>query len=112
MVRRPSDAVLLSKELSDLLEGLEPDNKLRKWIEDMAVILKENMFAGDRIRKRKIPASYVERYGVNNLYRYAHPEGHRSCYTILNVEGLGLCPVILDIRNHAGYERVFGYRRG
>ena len=76
----------------------------------MEAVLRENLFAGDAIRKRLIPASYVERYGVNNLYRYAHPEGYRSCYTLVRIEDVGVCPVILDLLSHQEYDRVFGYR--
>lgn len=111
MARKPSPQVYRSKELNDLIEGLEPGHKLRKWIEDMETVLLENIFAGELIEKRKIPRFYRERYGVNNLYRYAHPEGYRSCYTIIRVQGMGVCPVILDIMGHPEYERRFGYRR-
>jgi hypothetical protein len=72
-------------------------------------VLLENMFAGDRVKKERIPAHYVVEFGVNNLYRYRHPEGYRSAYTLVNVEGVGVCPIILDIKSHAEYERIFGY---
>ena len=111
MVRRPSPAVFRSKELNELIEGLEPENKLRKWIEDIENVLKENMFAGNSIRKRQIPNYYRERYGVNNLFHYTYPEGYISCYTLLNYEELGVCPLIIDIREHTDYERIFGYEK-
>jgi hypothetical protein len=71
----------------------------------MEKVLGENMYAGELIRKSQIPKQYIDRYGVNNLYRYSHPEGFRSCYTVVNC-----CPVILDIMSHAEYDKVFGYR--
>jgi hypothetical protein len=37
----------------------------------MADALKENKFAGELIRKSQIPRFYVEKYRVNNLYRYS-----------------------------------------
>ena len=110
MVRRPSPAVFRSRELDEYLRGLNPDSPIHLWVEDMEAVLKENMFAGESIPKRQIPAFYIDRYGVNNLYRYSHPEGYRSCYTLVNVQGLGVCPLILDIRTHGEYERIFGYR--
>jgi len=105
MGRQPSPKVLLSKELHDLLKNLQPDHKFVKWIEAMAGVLKENKFAGELIRKSQIPRHYVERFKVNNLYRYSHPEGYRSCYTILNE-----CPHILDLMSHPEYDRVFQYK--
>jgi hypothetical protein len=77
----------------------------------MEVVLKENMFAGEQISKKQIPHHYKERYGVNNLFRYAHPEGYRSCYTIFNKEGFGVCPHVLDLLSHEEYDLVFGYRK-
>ena len=104
MVRKPSPKVFISEELAKLLEKVGPRNKCSKWIEDMKIVLSENMYAGELIKKSQIPKQYILRYGVNNLYRYSHPEGFRSCYTILKG-----CPVILDLMSHAEYDKVFGY---
>lgn len=111
MLRRHSPAVFLTRELENLLKSLGSNHKFRRWIEDMKIVLESNKFAGDLIEKRKIPKCYVQRYGVNNLYRYEHPEGYRSCYTIFNEDGIGVCPHILDILSHSEYERIFGYRK-
>jgi hypothetical protein len=111
MTRHPSPAIFLSKDLQDYLAGLDDNDKIKKWIEDMKNVLEENMYAGNIIEKKLIPTYYISRYGVNNLYRYSHPEGFRSCYIIFNEEGVGVCPHILDIMSHEEYERRFGYRR-
>lgn len=92
MKRERSPAVFLSKELDTFLKSLGPDDKRVKWVGSMAVVLKENKFAGEPLKKSQIPRSYIEQYQVNNLFRYGHPEGYRSCYTIVN-----FCPHILDI---------------
>lgn len=59
---------------------------------------------------KKIPKHYIRRYGVNSLYRYDHPEGFRSCYTLLEYGRLGVCLVILDLRTHPEYDKIFRYR--
>jgi len=105
MVRKPAPKVFLSEDLAKLLRKLGPENKVSKWIDDMKMVLRENVFAGELIRKTQIPKLYVDRYDVNNLYRYSHPEGFRSCYTIVNG-----CPYILDFMSHPEYDKVFGYR--
>jgi len=69
MVRRAAPAVFCSKELDGLMRGLALEDKRRSWVEDMEAVLHENMYAGDLIPKRQISSYYVERYGVNNLYR-------------------------------------------
>ena len=110
MVRRPATAIFRSEELDELIRGLATEDKKRRWLEEMETVLLENIFAGDLIPKRQIPSYYVEHYGVNNLYRYRHPEGYRSCYTIFRRDGVGVCPTILDIMSHGKYERRFSYR--
>ena len=110
MPRKPSPAVYLDKELEDILKKLDSNHKFNKWIADMKSVLKENMLAGDRIRKKQIPRHYVGRYGVNNLYRYDHPEGYRSCYTLTEHNQMGVCPLILDLKTHDEYSKIFGYR--
>jgi hypothetical protein len=71
----------------------------------MAKVLKENKFAGDLIKKSQIPKFYIQRYGVNNLFRYSHPEGYRSCYTIQEN-----CPLVIDLLSHPEYDKLFGYK--
>ena len=111
MTRIPSPAVFRSEDLNDLLRTLDPNDKRLKWIKEMEDVLNENMYAGDLVKKKQIPLFYVECYGVNNLYRYAHCEGYRSCYTIFTEEGLGKCPHILDLMSHDEYDKRFGYRK-
>lgn len=109
MTIKPSPRVYLSGELHDFLNNPSCSDEIKEWIDAMGDVLKSNMFAGDSIRKRQIPDYYINRFGVNNLYRYQHPEGFRSCYTLFNFENVGVCPVILDIMSHAEYDRRFGY---
>ena len=105
MVRKPSPEIFISDDLDKLLRKLGPESKISKWINNMTAVLRENMYAGELIRKSQIPKQYIDRYAVNNLYRYSHPEGFRSCYTIVNG-----CPYILDSMSHPEYDKVFGYR--
>ena len=110
MVIKPSPAVYLSEDLQNLLKDLDPSHKFNKWVADMKLTLKGNMLAGDSIPKQQIPAYYVQHYGVNNLYRYDHPEGFRSCYALLKYDELGVCPQVLDLLTHAQYDKRFKYK--
>ena len=105
MVRKPSPEIFISDDLDKLLRKLGPESKISIWINNMTAVLRENMYAGELIRKSQIPKQYIDCYAVNNLYRYSHPEGFRSCYTIVNG-----CPYILDSMSHPEYDKVFGYR--
>lgn len=110
MNRKSSLAVFSSKEIQEILRNTK-NQKLVKWIKDMEIVLKENIYAGDLIPKKLIPSLYKKIYGVNLLFRYSHPEGYRSCYTILYKKGIGLCPIILDIMDHDEYNKIFGYKK-
>lgn len=105
MPRVPASHVFIVGELNDYLQTLSSDHKYRRWIADMKTVLKEHMYSGELIKKNLIPKYYIEKFGVHHLYRYDHPEGHRSCYAI--VEG---CPRIFDIMTHAEYDLRFGYK--
>ena len=105
MPRRSSKDVSILPELQELLKGLGQGHKFSKWIQDMSIVLKENMYAGELVEKKKIPQYYIKKYAVDHLYRYEHPEWHRSCYAIYKSS----C-VILDIMTHEQYNKRFGYR--
>ncbi len=70
----------------------------------MRDVLLTNIFAGEQIQKSRIPSFYRSNFDVKNLFRYSHPEGHRSCYAIVQRSVL-----IIDLMSHKEYERRFGY---
>lgn len=74
----------------------------------MNLVLRENMFAGESIRKRQIPAHYLKQFGVNNLFRYHLPEGLRAMYT-LERDGNDISVIVLEILDHKNYDERFGY---
>lgn len=67
------------------------------------------MFAGERIEKRKFPKFYVQKYGINNLYKYYLDATNRLIYTLVADES-GIAVVILEILSHKEYEKRFGYK--
>lgn len=100
--------IFTSKEIAKYVERLEPNHKHVKWINDMKENLQRDPFCGEKIMKNRIPKYYKEMFSVHTLFRYAHPEGYRSIYTLYMLES-GLCPVILEFMNHKQYEQKFGY---
>ena len=106
---RPCEKVFLSHELADMLDRYDRSHKYWKWINKMGDDILYNREVGQKISKRKFPKSYVDRYGINNLYRYQHPEYYRSCYTLVMEKGIGICARILDLLTHKEYNDLFGY---
>ncbi len=106
---KPAKEVFISIELEAHVSSLEISHRHRRWINEMAENLLQNILVGERIKQSQIPGHYIEKYNVSNLYRYAHPEGHRSTYTLVEFSEYGVCPVVLDLMSHKEYERMFGY---
>ena len=77
-------------------------------IERVKIWLKENPFAGDQIRKGQIPKHYIQKYGVNNLWRIELSNYWRLIYTIKSDE-LEIIVFVLDISDHKKYDELFGY---
>jgi hypothetical protein len=59
-------------------------------------------------RKRSILGYYVQKYGVNNLYKLNLDSRMRLVYALV-AEQTGVAVVVLDVLNHKEYEERFGY---
>jgi hypothetical protein len=107
MGKKPS-CVKAVKVVADFVSSLDSGSHLRQIIDKALDVLKENMFAGQLIEKRKFPRIYVQRYGITNLYKYNLDRSTRLTYTIVG-DASGLAVVVLEILNHKEYEKRFGY---
>ena len=94
--------------LNKLKDSKTEDQKLYKWINRALDDLEENAFCGIRIRKRLIPRYYLEKYGIENLWKYDLPNGWRLIYSIANNE-ITVISIILEWMDHKDYERRFNY---
>ena len=106
----PCERVFLSIELSELLNSLPRDHKFWNWIDELGDLLLSNRDVGIKIPRNKFPKKYVGKYGINNLTKFDHPEGYRSCYTLVHEKDVGICSWILGLYSHREYEDLFGYR--
>ena len=52
---------------------------------------------------------YVQKYGINNLWKYDLPRGWRLLYTVTADNEVELISAILEWFDHKDYERKFGY---
>jgi len=96
------------RDVVEFIYSLDEDSYLRKIIDKGLEVLKENMFAGQLIEKKKFPKIYVQKYGITNLYKYDMDRSHRLTYTLVADES-GIAVVVLEILNHKEYEKRFGY---
>ena len=107
MSRKPS-CVKASREAAVFIDSLKEGSYLLKIVNSRLDVLKGNMFAGERIERRKLPKYYVQKYGVNNLYRFNLDSRTRLIYTLVADES-GVAVVVLEILDHKKYEERFSY---
>jgi len=105
--RKPS-CVKASREAAVFISSLRQGGYLLKIIDAGLDVLKSNMFAGERIERRKYPRYYVQKYGVNNLYKFNLDSRTRLVYTLVSEE-TGVAVVVLDVLDHKKYAERFGY---
>jgi len=105
--KRPA-CVKADRDVAIFISSLKKGSHLLKIINDGLDVLKENMFAGERIGRRKFPKYYVQKYGVNNLYKFNLDSRTRLIYTLV-AEETGIAVVVLEILDHKKYEERFGY---
>jgi hypothetical protein len=108
VAKKPS-CVKAVRDVVESISSLERNSYLRRIIGEALDVLNENMLAGKSIEKRKFPRIYVQKYNVTSLYKYNLDASNRLIYTLVADES-GTAVVVLEIMNHKGYEKRFGYR--
>ena len=93
----------------NLKAGKFEDRQLYEFIGRAFDDLKKNPRVGIYLPKRLIPKEYVQKYNVNNLYKYDLPNGWRLIYTLRGSE-VEILSVILEWFDNKNYDRRFGYK--
>jgi len=105
--KRPS-CVKADRDVALFISSLKKGSYFLKIVNDGLDVLKENMFAGERIERRMFPRYYVQKFGVNNLYKFNLDVRTRLVYTLVAEES-GVAVVVLEILDHKKYDERFGY---
>ncbi|MBI2084049.1 MAG: hypothetical protein HYT70_00305 [Candidatus Aenigmarchaeota archaeon] len=95
-----------AKEAFEKVKGRNPE--LHKFISRAIDDLKKNPFCGIHVPKRLIPKIYIQKYGINNLWKYDLPDGWRLLYSVAGSE-VSIVAIILEWLPHKDYERRFEY---
>lgn len=98
----------LKHEFERLKESRVEDRMLHKWILRAIDDLNENAFCGIQVQKKLIPKVYVDKFCIDNLWKYDLPKGWRLLYSVANGE-VCIISVILEWMDHKDYEKRFGY---
>lgn len=92
-----------------LKEGKFEDRTLYGFIDRAIDDLKKNPFVGIKIPRRLWPKEYVQKYDINNLWKYDLPNAWRLLYMVKG-DSIKIVAVILEWMDHKKYDRKFGYK--
>jgi hypothetical protein len=106
--KRPS-CVKAEIDLANFISSLKKGCYLEKIITNGIDTLRENMFAGTKIERKKFPKYYVKKYGIRNLYKINLDSKTRATYTLV-ADGAGVAVIILEVLDHKNYQKRFGYK--
>jgi len=106
--KKPS-SVKACRDVADLISSLKEGSHLLKIVNNGLDVLKGHMFAGERVERKKFPRYYLQKFGINNLYKLNLDSRTRLIYTLVAEES-GVAVVVLEILDHKKYAERFGYR--
>ena len=98
----------LKEALVKLKISKTEDQKLYKWINRALDDIEEDAFCATQVPKKLIPKVYIEKYGIDNLWKYDLPSGWRLIYSVANNDVIVLA-IIIEWFSHKEYERKFKY---
>lgn len=98
----------VKSSFEELKNSKTEDKKLYDWINRAMDDLENDAFCGIQIKKKLIPKIYIEKYGIDNLWKYDLPKGWRLIYSVANGE-IQILSIILEWMSHKDYERRFKY---
>lgn len=107
--RCPSANVLFESKLASLYSRLDDSHELKILLDNVVDILKENAYAGKKVKKKQIPKYYIETHKVHVIYRL-RIEKCRVIYTIGPVDEGTNSLVIECFTDHKSYAKRFGYK--
>lgn len=107
--KRPVSVVFADEKLKDAYYSVKiSDPILFKFLDRATDDIKENPKCGIAIPKRLIPKVYVQKYGINNLWKYNLPNAWRLIYSITG-DNVEVIAILLEWFPHKEYERRFKY---
>jgi len=98
----------IKKSLIKLKTSKTEDKHLYKWINRALDDLEDDAFCAIQIPKKQIPKEYIQKYNIDNLWKYDLPKGWRLIYSVANSEII-VISIIIEWMTHKEYERRFKY---
>ena len=103
-----SKVKFIDEELEKAFYRMDDKDPIKKALIRAIENIKEDFRSGEYIPKDKIPESYLEKFGINNLRVYDLPSAWRLLYSVIN-DDIEIISIILDWISHKDYERLFRF---
>ncbi len=104
------DAAEVYKYLNERAPNSKIERSILNAIENKKRLIKANPHYGEPVPKKQIPAEYIQKFGVNNLFWVSLPNFWRMLYTLTANGEIEIVAFVLDILDHDKYNKKFGYR--
>jgi hypothetical protein len=89
------------------------EQQMLEAIDKKVALIKANFHYGQPISKPKIPAEYVQKYGITNLFWVELPRFWRMFYSLTcGEQEIEIIAFVVDILDHKKYVKKFGYKLG
>ncbi|MBS3079356.1 hypothetical protein J4218_04495 [Candidatus Pacearchaeota archaeon] len=108
-ILKPSEVVFAEDQIENDFNKLNNKEDIKKGILRAIEDIKQNAFCGIPIPKRLFPKEYVQKYQINNLWKYDLPDGWRLIYSLKTPSKIQILAIILEWFDHKEYERRFHY---
>jgi Txe/YoeB family toxin of Txe-Axe toxin-antitoxin module len=106
---KPSSIIFCNDALEKEYYKLDENSEIKKSIKRAITDIQINAYVGIQLPKRLIPKIYIQKYGINNLWKYDLPNGWRLVYSITTPNKIEILAIILEWFDHSDYERRFHY---
>ncbi|MFH0714723.1 MAG: hypothetical protein V1847_03040 [Candidatus Diapherotrites archaeon] len=100
------------KDLNEKAPSSKTERSILNALNKKLELVKQNIHYGSPIGKDKIPETFKQKYGINNLFRVELPNFWRMLYSLTNNETeVEIIAFVLDISSHPEYDRKMNYRK-
>jgi len=106
---KPQKVVFVDATLEKSFNAIGNSDPLKKSLTKAIQNLKEDAFAGRRVKKKLIPKEIVKKYGISNLWIYNLPNAWRMLYSLTESGEIKIIAAILDWMDHKEYEKLFRF---
>jgi len=108
-ILKPSKVIFADEKIEKEFYKLDENDEIKDYLKRAIRDIQINAYCGIQLPKRLIPKIYIQKYGINNLWKYDLPDGWRLIYSVTTPNKVEILAMILEWFDHPRYERRFHY---